>query len=374
MRRLGLLVAVLTSIAAMAAAPGYAAAPAQGSVAPAASVAPRASLPVVDPLTPRLYLPFSQKLAPPGFRLNAIQARQVAARTPEVRRARARYPAMTSVALLSPLQTRQGVFWHWDIYYVAEGKDVLEVEVHPSGAILQVTEPPDIGWPLLLGFPGVLGGKLNAPWIWLPLCLIFFFSFFDPRRPFRLLHLDLLMLLGFGASQFFFTAGKPDLSVPLVYPFLIYAVVRAASAGFRPARRSGPLMPLMTTRVLIFGVALFFALRIAFGITSSDTFDISTAGVIGADRIEHGLPLYVDNDAHGDTYGPVNYLMYVPWELVFPFKPPAGSAARAATLSFDALTILGLFLLGRAFGAGGRASVWGRRSRGPGPSSRTPRS
>ena len=46
--------------------------------------------------------------------------------------------------------------------------------------------------------------------------------FVDPRRPFRLLHLDLLVLLGFGVSEYFFNKGNVDVSVPLVYPLLVY--------------------------------------------------------------------------------------------------------------------------------------------------------
>ena len=313
------------------------------------NVAPEHSLPEQDPLSPRVFLPFKRDKPPPGFAFDAIKAEQIAGRTKEVRAARAKHGVLKPTAFLSPLGLRQGYFWHWDVvYFDKAGNQIIEVELHPvDGRVLQVTKTIDIGWPLLLGIEGVLGGKLNAPWIWLPLCALFMLPFFDPRRPFRLLHLDLLMLLGFGISQIFFTAGKPDTSVPLVYPFLVYAAARAAWTAFRPARRRGALMPLVSTRFLMVGVALLIALRIAFGVTLSNTFDISTAGVIGADRIEHGLPLYVDNEAHGDTYGPVNYLMYVPWELVFPFKPPAGDAARASTLTFDLLTVLGLFLLGR---------------------------
>jgi hypothetical protein len=313
-------------------------------------VAPEHSLPQQDPLTPRLYLPFHHDRPPAGFSFSAVKAEQIAGRTTAVREARAKYGPLQATSYLSPLGLRQGYFWHWDVIYTNRAhKQVVEVEIHPlDGRVLQVTKTIDIGWPLLLGIPGTLGGKLNAPWIWLPLCALFILPFFDPRRPFRLLHLDLLMLLAFGISQVFFTAGNPGVSVPLVYPFLAYAAVRAVFAAFRPARRRGALMPLVTTRFLVIGVVVLVALRIAFGVTWSGTFDISTAGVIGADRIEHGLQLYVDNDAHGDTYGPVNYLMYVPAELAFPFKPPAGDAARAATLSFDLLTVLGLFLLGRS--------------------------
>ena len=316
------------------------------------NVAPRDALPVQDPLTPRLYRPFSPTVPPPGFALNAVQAVAAAERTDAVKEVRAKHPGMKGDAYISPLRLRQGAFWHWDVIYTEGDKQLIEVELHPAGPVLQVTRPPDIGWPLLLGFRGVLGGKLNAPYIWLPLCLLFLLPFVDPRRPFRLLHLDLLMLLAFGISHAFFTAGKPDISVPLVYPFLIYAAARAAWAGFRPVRRSGALMPFVSTRFLLLGVAGLIALRIAFGVTLSGTFDISTASVIGADRIEHGLPLYVDNAAHGDTYGPVDYLLYVPFELILPFKPPGADAARAATLAFDALMVLGLFLLGRSLRRG----------------------
>ena len=46
------------------------------------------------------------------------------------------------------------------------------------------------------GYEGAFGRKLNAPYVWIPLCLLFLLPFVDPRRPFRLLHLDLLVLLG----------------------------------------------------------------------------------------------------------------------------------------------------------------------------------
>ena len=55
----------------------------------------------------------------------------------------------------------------------------------------------------------------------------------------------------------------------------------------------------------------------------SNVIDVGYAGVIGADRIADGDALYgtfpKDNE-HGDTYGPVNYVAYVPFEQVWPWS------------------------------------------------------
>jgi hypothetical protein len=61
----------------------------------------------------------------------------------------------------------------------------------------------------------------------------------------------------------------------------------------------------------------------------------------------------------GDVYGPFNYFVYVPFELIWPWHGAWGSvpAAHAASIAFDLLTALGLVALGRRLrgGAEGRA-------------------
>ena len=94
------------------------------------------------------------------------------------------------------------------------------------------------------GYEGAFAGKLNAPYVWLPLCLLFLAPFIDLRRPFRLLHLDLLVLLAFGASHFFFNRGEISTSVPLAYPVLALPPRPAAVGGIPPARaRAGRCCP-----------------------------------------------------------------------------------------------------------------------------------
>ncbi len=75
----------------------------------------------------------------------------------------------------------------------------------------------------------------------------------------------------------------------------------------------------------------------------------ATESVIGAFRIVHHLPIYHNDPYHGDTYGPVAYLVYAPFELLFPWKNSLSNlyAADFAAIFFDLGTVLGLLLLGR---------------------------
>jgi hypothetical protein len=73
--------------------------------------------------------------------------------------------------------------------------------------------------------------------------------------------------------------------------------------------------------------------------------------VIGADRITHGQTPYgtFPSDCSScDTYGPLNYIAYVPFELSQPWNGSwdALPAAHGAATLFDILTIGGLLLLG----------------------------
>jgi hypothetical protein len=199
---------------------------------------------------------------------------------------------------------------------------------------------------------------LNAPYVWIPLCLLFLAPFFDWRRPFRMLHLDLLVLLGFGASHFFFNRGEISTSVPLVYPVLLYVLARMVWIGFRPRERAQRLVPRVP--VLWLGLALVFLVgfRVALNVVDSSVIDVGYAGAIGADRITHGHGLYdgrfAKDNEHGSTYGPVNYLAYVPFELALPFDGRWDDlpSAHAAAIAFDLLTLLGLLVLGRRLRAG----------------------
>jgi hypothetical protein len=86
--------------------------------------------------------------------------------------------------------------------------------------------------------------------------------------------------------------------------------------------------------------------------------------VIGADRIADGKDVYgtfPKDNASGDTYGPVSYYAYTPFEQLFPWSGRWDDlpAAHAAALAFDFLTMLALFGLGVRLRPGREGRVLG---------------
>jgi hypothetical protein len=295
---------------------------------------------------------------PQGFELTAAEAIAIADRAPEVVEERQQdSPAMRPRAF-----TRGSD--RWQIGYFDAGAEVAQAVIDDrTGEVVEAWRDHQVEVKLARGYEDAVAGNVSEAWIWIPLCVIFFLPFFDPKRPFRLLHLDLIVLLGFSASQFFFNKGEIVVSVPLVYPVLAYLFVRMLLAGTLPRQRPGPLIPLIPVRWLAYGAVALAAFRIGLNIIDSQVIDIGFAGVVGADRIAGGEGIYdgqftplVDR---GDSYGPLNYLLYVPFEQLFPWAGGLESlpAAHAFTIFFDLLVVGLLVVLGRRLrgGAEGRA-------------------
>jgi hypothetical protein len=128
--------------------------------------------------------------------------------------------------------------------------------------------------------------------------------------------------------------------------------------GFGRGRPRGRLLPIVPAMWLALAVLFLAGFRVALNVTDSSVIDVGYSGVVGAHRIVTGHGLYdgrfaPDSD-RGDTYGPVNYLLYVPFERAFGFDGKWGDlpAAHAAAIAFDLLTLLGLFVLGMRIRAG----------------------
>jgi hypothetical protein len=128
--------------------------------------------------------------------------------------------------------------------------------------------------------------------------------------------------------------------------------------------RADPLRPVVPASWLAIGLLFLIGFRVGLNVADSNVIDVGYSGVIGADRIAHGRPIYGSfprDDQSGDTYGPAAYYAYVPFERAFPWNGKWGTlpAAHAAAIFFDLLTILGLWLVGRRLRPGQAGSDLG---------------
>ena len=238
----------------------------------------------------------------------------------------------------------------WEVAYFAAGKEVALVIVdRDSGEVRESWTGYQVAWKMARGYSGAFGHKLDAPYVFLPLCAIFLLGLLDWRRLWRVANLDLLVLLGFGVSHFFFNRAEVGVSVPLQYPVLLYLLGRALWIGFRG--RGEGLRPVWPVAWMLVAALFLMGFRVGLNVADSGAIDVGYASVVGADRITHGEPIYDNFPAdvsQGDTYGPVNYYAYVPAELIWPWSGSWDDlpAAHGAAVAFDLLTFGFLLLLG----------------------------
>jgi hypothetical protein len=117
------------------------------------------------------------------------------------------------------------------------------------------------------------------------------------------------------------------------------------------------LRPSISSRWL--GLVLLILLLVRIGsVAAGNISDVGRASSLGAWRVLHGLHLYGAVSWQGpgglqiyrpDSYGPFAYYAYIPFVAVFP-PSPAQLATLLPAVCFDALTLAGLYKLGRRLG------------------------
>ena len=320
-------------------------------------------------------------LAPPtgGAVLTRAQALSRFLAYPKVKQWLDRYPPAPTTDATYDEATRR---WRVHVWSGSAGEIATGRVEDPSGRVLEAWTGPQVAWKMARGSPGSFGGKIvNTWWVWCSLSAIFLVGLIDRRRLLSLHTLDLLALLSFGVSLWFFNRGEVFRSVPLAAPPLLYLAARMSWIGFRGRR----VAPHATWPVWVLAAAAVFLLGFRVGLNleaSRSVIDVGYAGVIGADRLFDGQapyghmpdsqgkpcgPANADGEvgdhiqkngrcesanARGDTYGPVAYLAYVPAVLTIGWRGKWDSlpAAHATAILFDLLTVLGLVLVGRRFG------------------------
>ncbi|MHB8658505.1 MAG: hypothetical protein ACYC91_11215 [Solirubrobacteraceae bacterium] len=307
------------------------------------TAAPRSADSALDGVALPIVAATSPDVPPPGFTSTASQA--IAAAEHDSR----------LVALhrrIHPLFV-QAFIWarvHWWINVFRGNRTVAEVDVSPSGRVTAV-------WTGRLALTvygrGHYSPLFDSWYVVVPFCLLFLLPFLDVRRLRRLVHLDALVLLSFIGSYWFFDHTHLETAVWLAYPPMLYLLARMAAIGLGRAR-PGALSSLMSTRTLWIGLAVLLVARVALSFISAEVTDVGYASVLGAHRITHGQALYFNDPGHGDTYGPIAYLAYVPFELLFPWKGHWDylASAHVASIVFDLVTVAGLVLLGRQLAPG----------------------
>lgn len=300
--------------------------------------------------------------------LNEREAKEIAAGSRKIQSWIAEHPIARVTATFDDAKRE------WTVFYVAkdakgtERTEAQAIIADDTGLIKEERVGPQVAWMMARGYPGAFGRAVNRPAIWTILCVVFLLPLLplrEPRRLFAWRTLDLLALLSFSLSLSWFNRGEVFTSVPWQYPPLIYLAARMIWIGLARARHArrppdgesapGPRRPAAIgwapPWLLVTLLVLTLALRFGLNAFDSNVIDVGYAGVIGADRIAHGQTPYgtmPEDCASCDTYGPLNYLAYVPFELAQPWHGKWDSlpAAHGAASLFDLLCLAGMFMLG----------------------------
>jgi hypothetical protein len=294
--------------------------------------------------------PKSLTTRPPGFSADAAQAMHSAEASPTMIALHARKHPLEVLPLVWA-----GRNWYVDFSY--RGVRVAEVVETTGARVTGVWTGP---LALAVYARGDFATLFGSAWVLLPFSLLFLVPFLDPRRPWRMLHVDALVIESFLVSYLLFDHAQLEPAVWMAYPPLVYLLARMLSIGWRQglggaARRGvASLSPLLSVRVLGVGLIALVAARVGLSLLDHDVVDVGYASVIGAHRIATGQSLYYASTAHGDTYGPIAYLAYLPFELIFPWHGAWNylPSAHVASIVFDLVTIGGLVLLGRRLRTG----------------------
>jgi hypothetical protein len=346
----------------------------------AATTAPKTSTTTFTATTTTPFTPAK----PPKARLTPVQALRFFLDTPKVHDWLERYP---------PHPQTQATFkdgqWTIGVWSGKAGEIASGTVDDGTGTVLTAYTGPQVAWGMARGSPGAFGGKqINSYPVWLGLCALFLVGLLDWRRPFSLRTVDLLALLSFSASLWFFNRGHIFAAMPIVYPGLLWLLARCLWVG----RTDRPFGGRAVWPVWLLAAAAVFTagFRIGMDVRASNVIDVGYSGVIGADRIWNGQSPYghfpVEDDRPacgpadssgeirnriqtngfcesanplGDTYGPVAYEGYLPgfWLFGWSHKWDSLPAVKATTIIFDIVCILGLVVVGRRFGGNRLAAI-----------------
>ncbi|MDX6563467.1 MAG: hypothetical protein QOD65_3281, partial [Gaiellales bacterium] len=137
-------------------------------------------------------------------RLEDTSAIRIALADPKVADWLKRYKAHTQYATFEP------TLHIWTVHVNAGQPygEVAQVEVDDrTGKVNHAWTGPQVSWGMARGYKGWFGRKLNDTRLWLAFCAVFLIALVDWRRILTLRTLDLVALLAFSVSLWYFERG-----------------------------------------------------------------------------------------------------------------------------------------------------------------------
>ena len=194
---------------------------------------------------------------------------------------------------------------------------------------------------------GHYGQVFDSPWVLVPFTLMFLLPLLLLRRCSWLARLDIGVVLLFGVSYARFDSAHLGSAVWPFYPPLLYIMIRMLIRGFRSQSLTRKIDIRLPTVLLAVGLLALWS-RGSWSRYCRRVIDVGTASALGAHRILGGQSIYYSSLGHPDTYGPLAYLVYVPFMALSRHVVGYLLPAREATIAFDLLTIGGLIWSGCA--------------------------
>jgi hypothetical protein len=111
---------------------------------------------------------------PTGYNLTAAHVLRIASANPKVRAELGRYPKAKSY-------TYTKGSGYWQVSWFASphsSKEVIQVYISDgTGKVTQIWTGFQVPWTMARGYPGAFGRRVNALYVWLPMCLLFMAPF-----------------------------------------------------------------------------------------------------------------------------------------------------------------------------------------------------
>ena len=239
-----------------------------------------------------LTTPPSPSIPPPNHRLTSKRAIAIAERVPKIARVRREHRGSYPTAY-----TKGAAQWQVSIFAAETGAEIGQVTIDDAtGAVLEAWT----GYQVAVDDGARLRRRVRADastrwYVWIPMCVLFLAPFLPTRRAAAVRRGCTSTCSCCSASPSRWRSSTHARHRPLDAADLSAARLPAGAHAARraPRRRARePLRLLVPVSWLAVGLVFLIGFRVGLNVTNSNVIDVGYSGVIGANRLVHGQPLY----------------------------------------------------------------------------------